>query len=228
MKKIITILFAISSLIFCIRSIFAQEDIATPEAEEEHQAEENESSKEDKLRETVREKIEAAKNKPKAYLGTVTDISEDTLQIKSKDEIIQLISLNDEETTFAQSNGSTQKADFEDLAIGDYTVSMGYINDGDVLEAKRVLITSALTEPARKIVFGQIKNIVKKEITITSNTQNEIALVFPKSWKGPEIADLEAGMNIVCVYQPENGILTIRTIEIVNVIKAENPLESED
>jgi hypothetical protein len=189
---------------------FAQETASTSSDEKEQSADEQ-----NEIREKVREKIEKAQNKPKAYVGTITDISHETLQIKNKDDEIQLVSLNTNETSFAQVNDETKTVSFDELAIGDFTVSMGYINDTDVLDAKRILITSPIKEPNRKIVFGNVQQIVKKEITIVSRDGKETTLSFPKRWKGPEISELKKDINVAVVYQPENGILTIRTIEIV-------------
>ena len=155
MKKILSIIFLITTFFLYINPSFAQEtETATQEAVNQ--------TNESELREKVREKIEIAKNKPKAYLGIITDISEDTLQIKNEDEEIQLISLNKEETAYIKTNGSSEKAEFDDLAIGDFVVSMGYINDEKVFEAKRILVTSSLIKPVRKIIFGNVKEIVKK------------------------------------------------------------------
>lgn len=209
MKKIVFLTITSFLLVFCINPSFAQEK------EEATTSSDQENGQSD-IRKRVTEKIEQAQNRPKAFIGTVTDISEDTLQIKNKEEEIQLISLNENDTTFAQINDTTKTASFNDLAIGDFTVSMGYVNDSNVLDSKRILITSPIKEPVRKIVFGTVKQIVKKEITIVSNDGEEIVVNFPKKWKGPEINELEEGTQVAVVYLHEDNTLTIRTIEITN------------
>lgn len=95
----------------------------------------------DSIRERVEQKVSQALASPKALLGTVTDISENTLQIKSAAGEIEQISVSADTSALAM--GKTNKeVKVADVAIGDYIVAMGFMNGNGVLNTKRILITS--------------------------------------------------------------------------------------
>ena len=170
---------------------------------------------ENSIEEKIAKKVESTRKNSKAYIGTLTDITEDTFQIKNTLEEIQQISLS-KDVDYLSVNKSTKTIDFEDVAIGDFIVAMGFVNGDEVLEAKRILVTDPLEEPERKILFGTIKEIVKKEITIEDANQEEYLLTFPRRWQGPEISELESEMKVLVVHEPDEDDLIIRTIEIIS------------
>lgn len=111
----------------------------------------------DSIRERVREKVESIIRQPRALVGTLTEITDSTLQIKTKAGEIALAS-TDEETSFVRLvRGRRSQVSFEDLVLGDFTVVMGFRNGNDVLEARRIITydTSPLVE--RRAVFGVVQ-----------------------------------------------------------------------
>lgn len=208
MKIKILILFTFILLLLGRGSSLAQENSPSPTQTI------NESG--ESIRKKVKEKVEEVINKPKAYLGTITDKSKDTLQIKNRDEKIQMISINTEQTSFAQTGNGTKEILFNDFAIGDYIIAMGLEKDSEVLEAKRVLISSPIKEPERKIIFAEVVEIIKKQITLKLNNGKNTTLNFPRTWKGPEISEIEKGMKIIVIYLPDEKDLIIRMIEIIS------------
>jgi len=167
----------------------------------------------DGVRERVKEKVEAAKKNPKAYIGSVTDKTEDTLQIQNDLGEIQLISINPESASFAKINKKTTSADYDDVGIGDYIIAMGFANGNDVLEAKRVVITSQPESSNIDVLLGTINTIDKKQVTLTTKV-GEFSLDFPKRWTGPEISELEEHMSLISIGVVEENIVNIRTIHI--------------
>jgi hypothetical protein len=186
----------------------------------------------DPVRDKVKERIENVLKNPKAYLGTITDKTEDTLQIKNLKGEIQFISVNADKSSF-QSVGKTSRAiKFDDVGLGDFVVAMGFQktdgvgqNNGNfVLEAKRVLVTEEIGPPVRKITFGEVVNIEKKILTLKSDNQ-EYEFEFPKSWKGPEIAEISEGDRVAVVSLSQEGKTIIRTIEITSETPSPTPEE---
>lgn len=181
----------------------------------------------DSIRDRVREKIEDVLKNPKAYLGTITDKTEDTLQIKNKRGEIEFISVNPEEASFV-SIGKTSKAiKFTDVAIGDYIVAMGFLsneahtgskNGNGVLDARRILVTEEAGATERQIFFGNIAKIEKRILTVATDA-GEIQAEFPKTWKGPEIKELSENDRVALVVNEEEGKTLIRTIEIINKVE---------
>ncbi len=106
------------------------------------------------IREKVQEKVLAALNKPKAYMGTVTDISETTLQLKNTKGEIKQTSVNEE-------------VKFSDVAIGDFVIAMGFVNSNSVLDTRRILVTSSPSAPTRKSYYAKIDTFAKNAGTAT-------------------------------------------------------------
>ena len=150
------------------------------------------------VREKVKEKIENVLNKPKAYLGTITDKTGVTLQIKNLKGEINFISVDPDNSVFVSVAKTTKSIKYDDLALGDFVIAMGYIEDqstgiengNSVLNAKRTLVTEEVAPTTRKIVFGTVVGIEKKILSLNSGS-GEAQFEFPKRWKGPEIEMLK-------------------------------------
>lgn len=125
-----------------------------------------EASEDSEIRQKVKEKVEDILNNPQAYLGTVTDISGETIQLKSDAGEIKQVSVKTDNLTVIKSGSVDKEVKFADIALGDYIVAMGYRNGNYVLNAKRVLIISPPQIPTRKVFFGKIKSVNKSEIVL--------------------------------------------------------------
>jgi hypothetical protein len=132
------------------------------------------------IRQRVAQKVEAALNRPKAYIGTVTDIADSTIQIKTSDSQIEQISVSDEDIAVVNSTGTTNKVvKLGDIGIGDFIVAMGYINSNSVLRAQRILITDPITEPKIELTLGKVTDTSTKNITVTGLKDSEASTVTP-------------------------------------------------
>lgn len=110
------------------------------------------------------DRLEKATNKPKAYLGTVTDITGSTVQIKSMSDEIKQISV-EEEVVVVKTTPTNKVVKLGDIAIGDFIAAMGYRNGNQVLNAQRILITPAVSEPKIDVVMGQGSNVIPTKTT---------------------------------------------------------------
>jgi len=154
------------------------------------------------LREQIVDKLSSKNEKGTFYLGTITDISSGTIQIKGKNgEILQSSVSND--TTYINTLKKNAEVKITDLAIGDYIVEMGFKGNNKVLEAKRILVTSPLTENKLETRKFVIESLTKTKI-------NDITL--PKTWVGPNVKELEVGKEIITVGTKEGETYTLRTI----------------
>lgn len=132
------------------------------------------------IRQKVAQKVEAALNRPKAYIGTVTDIADSTIQIKTSDSQIEQISVSDENITVVKTTGTTNKAvKLVDIGIGDFIVAMGYVNSNSVLRAQRILITDPVTEPKIDVTIGKVTDTSTKNITVTGMKDGQSTTVTP-------------------------------------------------
>lgn len=149
--------------------------------------------------------------KSRAYVGTVTDISEGTIQIKAGNGEILQAGVS-EETTYINLLKKSAVVKNTDLAIGDYIVAMGLINGNKVLSTKRILITSELIDDKRQIVWGKIAELSKKELIITKNNGEALKISVPKTWNGPDIDELGENQIIIISNELVGETYTLRSI----------------
>ena len=120
------------------------------------------------IRLKVEEKVAEAINHPKAFLGTVTDITDSTIQIKSIEGDIRQISATADSATVVDSrNDANKEVKLTDIAIGDFLVAMGYKGSNNVLIAQRILITDAVKIPKIDSVYGKVTGKNAGTLTIT-------------------------------------------------------------
>ena len=140
----------------------------------------SEASGASEIENSVALKLSQSENPPRAYVGTVTDISESTVQIRSTDSQIQQISTLTESLTVVDTKGTSNKTvKLADIAIGDFIVAMGYIDGNDVLSAKRILISDALNEPKLEVSLYKVQAVNKKSIDAISVADSQNSTITP-------------------------------------------------
>jgi hypothetical protein len=125
-------------------------------------------------------KIAQAEKLPKAYIGTVTDITDATIQIKNTDSQIQQIDTNKLDVAVVNTTGTTNKAvKLTDIAIGDFIIAMGYVDGNDVLDVQRILIADLLTEPKIEVSMQKVSDVAKKTVTFEPKGDEEALVITP-------------------------------------------------
>lgn len=133
------------------------------------------------VREKVRQTIENLTKKPRAVIGNLDNVSDSTLQVKNLQGKISLVAVNDKTVYIKYVKGSKTNANsltsssikFEDLTIGDFTVSLGYKNSNDTLDAARVLSFAKAPFVEKKILFVEVDTINKNSIAVTDSKTND-------------------------------------------------------
>lgn len=121
----------------------------------------------DSVRQKVIEKVDQAVNSPKAYLGTVTDIAENTIQLKTPAGEIEQVSTQAKPTVIK--DGKTVKeVKLADIAIGDFIVAMGFKNGNHVLTARRILITTQPQVSTKEYLLGKVVKNNKGQVSFTN------------------------------------------------------------
>ena len=192
----------------------------------------------DSVREKVQEKIEKALQNPKAYIGTVTDIAELTVQIKTSTGEIEQISVDKDQTTIMKTTGqTTREIKFADMAIGDFVVAMGFKNGNNVLAAKRILVTDAIKPLSLYINIVKVDKSNPKEFEATELSGGKISTVVPgdsltiylvKNNKKTEVkfVDIMDGDTVIVVGTKVEDSIEARTI--FDVVQASpTPTSSE-
>lgn len=177
----------------------------------------------DSVREKVQDKVREAQKVPFAHIGTVTDISEGTFQLKAAAGEIKQVSTN-EETVYINEVNTKKTVKEGDVAIGDFLIAMGLRNGNSVLSGVRILITTPPEDLNRKIVYGEIIRIEKKIVTLKLTDGSETSLEFGKRWNGPEISELNEGDKLISIgtFDADSlDLLNVTTIEVVESLPKE-------
>lgn len=194
-----------------------------PETEEQEPA-----SSDAEIRQKVETKVQAALNKPKAYLGIVTDITDSTIQIKTNDGEIKQISTSAEDTAVVNTTGITNKTiKLTDIAIGDYLVAMGYINSNSVLNAQRILLANAVTEPTVRALYAKVTTKSKanltvvpvggdKEETVTPDKNTSYSNFSGNETKKSSLSEVEQDNLLIYTTTEDSKNVVVRTIFIID------------
>lgn len=203
MKKIFSILTISIFSIFIFASTLSAQEPATDSPN---------------IREKVQQKVEQVLKNPKAYLGTVTDISGSTLQIKTESGEIKQISVKEEEVIVIKTGKTNKEVKLSDIAIGDFTVAMGYKNGNGVLDGRRILITSPLVLPSRRTYLGIITKVAKNLVTIKTVKDGQEIEITPAT--GISVTTTSSGKTTNVKFsslEEGNKILAVGTIEKSNL-----------
>jgi hypothetical protein len=210
---------SIEKVLVVYSSAFQEKSFATPAPQT--------ASDESGVRDKVAQKVAEALNKPKAFVGVVTDITDSTIQIKSLESEIKQISTADDGVTVVNSKGTTSKiVKLTDIAIGDFIVAMGYVNSNSVLLAQRILITNPISEPKINASLGKVTEVTKKVLTVASLKDSQSSEVSPDSKTAfqlfisgkaekSKLSDITQGDLIIYVSAAGEKSETIRSIFIV-------------
>ncbi len=174
-----------------------------------------EATGESDIKQKVAQKVAEALNKPKAYIGVVTDISDSTIQIKTNKilpgqtgEIKQIATGSEEIAVVKTTQGANKAVKLTDIAIGDFIVAMGYINGNSVLVAQRILITDPVTEPKINAFMGKGADVIASKGTL-------VFLFEEGKVTKSKAANIEDENKVFYVTQEEDEKTSTRSIFVV-------------
>lgn len=107
-----------------------------------------------------------------AIFGAVTDITADTLQIRTENGQIQLASMSTE-TTFASTLDNAREIEFSDLAIGDSVAALGFVNDEKIMEAGRVLVIKEPEVSAQEVIVGTVQTLSSRDFVVKTSVEGK-------------------------------------------------------
>ena len=197
-------------------TVFAQDD-ATP-------------SVRDLVREKVKEKLDSIIKKPMAVVGTLSQITDKTLEIKTAmDQKTALVATGEDTKFFQITKGKRKEAKAEDLALGQNILALGYKNDKGVLEARRLIISDVpLLENKKQTAYGVVTLLGKSTVAVKHPTKAEERSIKVSSTTkitgkedGGKIAtlsfpDINVGDRLVAIGPSnESGLLIATRIHLI-------------
>lgn len=185
-----------------------------------------EATGESAIRKRVEEKVAEVINHPKAFLGTVTDITDSSIQIKSIEGDIKQISATSDSTNVVDNrDDSNKEVKLTDIAIGDFLVAMGYKGSNNVLISQRILITDPIKNPQLNATIGKVASKNSGTLTVAINdsetrTISASYLTDIKTFKeGKEmpatISNIANGDIIIFVTDNNNKAPKVRSIFLI-------------
>ena len=125
----------------------------------------------DTFKEKVKEQInEIKKSTRKAFVGTVSKITNQSFSLNTKSGP-QVIKTSDE-TEIVDEN--RKEIGLEDIKLEDNLIAMGYLDENDVLKAKRVVLAPKPEEDKREIAAGIVTDLSKESLLITLRNENKV------------------------------------------------------
>lgn len=185
---------------------------------------ESTSSVRDLVREKVKEKLENLTRKPTATVGILEQITDSTLEIKTKENKALLASTTKDTLYFRISAGKKKEIKFDELILGEFVVAMGFRNGNEVLEAKRVVTHDKSPIVNKHSVYGVVKATDKSTLTVEHPKTRETWTVKTSS-KTTVTAKVDSKMQ-------EVGFDAIKIGDRVTAVgildsKAQNTLEAK-
>jgi hypothetical protein len=187
----------------------------------------------DKVKEIVQGKIKDTQKGQKAgFFGEISKITDSslTLQTNQGDKELQI-------ATDAAIIQSGKKATLEDLEAGSFAIGMGYLEDTNLLDTKRLVIAKKTELPAREVAFGQVSDISSEEEVLTIKNEkkdliytieNNSKTIITKTADGKDtkikFGDIVKGDKLVAVGAPsenEHKIITAKIIRIISPMTEE-------
>jgi len=153
----------------------------------------------------------ASTNTPKAIVGTISKIENGQITINNKNN--SKIITTTEDTTFIDAKKNKIKID--NLKSGQMILSMGYYNQYDGFDAKRIIvITPEAIENKNEIIFGKIADISQTSNVLVlipiknKNVQYQIKTdsktkIIDQAGNTLTINKLKSGQKIIAIIQPD-------------------------
>jgi len=189
----------------------------------------------DAVKEKVREKLaEVKKGQKKAFVGEIIEISDTTLTLETRGGESQIQVATDA----AILNTNKEEIDFEDLAIGNFTIAMGFLDENSILQAIRLVIIKKPALVVRRVAFGVVTDISKDEMLTIKNEKKDIIYsvettgktMITKKVDGKiekvTFEEIAVGDRVIAVGKPEENndiIITARHVHVIPGLNKPTP-----
>lgn len=192
-----------------------------------------------KVEQRIQDVLTAKDDQKRAFVGEITGINS-VVEIETNQGTKQ-VKIDEKETAIIGLKRENLKA--ADLEINQYVIAMGYLDNNEVLEAKRVVITTKPETNSQSVVFGQVadkssdgENILtlkhlKENKTYDVEVTKKTILAKKVDGKIEEIEfdEVETRNLLVVIGEKEdgNGFITAKTIRVVSPQTAPDQKENQ-
>ncbi|KKR30238.1 MAG: hypothetical protein UT61_C0010G0011 [Candidatus Woesebacteria bacterium GW2011_GWA1_39_8] len=192
------------------------------------------ASQSDTIRQIVQEKIREALSKPKAYIGTITDKTDTGIQIKTAAGEIQQVALDSQNTSFVKVDKTSKIIKFDDVGIGDFIIAMGFVTNNEILDAKRIIVTTQEKEPERVAFLGEVVEATNNGMTLAKKVSGEEIIVtllntasITKESDGEQVkaryAEIDSGDILLVAGVKDGDSIEARSVHVVSFAPSTTP-----
>ncbi len=190
------------------------------------------------LREEIEKKVQeklddiVSQQEKKGWIGTITEVTATGFEMEV-DEETRTVTLNDEASVIGEDR---QEIEFDDLAIEDRVIAMGYKQIDGTLDGRRIVIVEEKEQRVRQSVFGTVTEMAEQdEIMLVKNGSEKYELIFDEdsvleqrtNGETEEIdyEDLTADQKVAAVVSSTDGNTATYTVEKLLVVSSPEPTE---
>lgn len=130
----------------------------------------------------------------KSITGTITDITENTIQIRTSTGEISQVAVS-ESTSYVSTIQNNKDIEFEDLAIGDFVASIGKVDEDEVIAATNVIVSIPSKETTKEVAYGSIETLSRNDFIVKNDTTDKVWSV--DATKSPKVTTLNEDGEIV-------------------------------
>lgn len=203
-------------------------------AQDETESTEGAQSVREAIRKRVEEKLAELSKNPKALVGELKEITDTTLNITTKlGEAFA--ATNDETKYFRVTKGKQTTIKFEDLALGDFTVVMGYRNGNNVLDARRVISYDVSPLVEKRAIFGAVRTNTNGDLTIQASEdqiwtiqtddETEVSIKGKEGLEESNVEDINPGDKIVAAGAPNTKKTNTLVASKIHILSSVAPSE---
>jgi hypothetical protein len=160
----------------------------------------------DRIDKVLDQKPEVMRKKSSA-VGTVSRVTTEfiTVQTLKGEQTVKIMPGSTVIVTFPRSLA----AKLEDVELNGFVVIMGFMNDEDVLEARRILVsTTNLFPKEKRVVIGKIVELATTSFVVTTRDNREEKIVLGRSTAYEDVqgeaikrTSLEVDTEVLAVFQ---------------------------
>jgi len=156
---------------------------------------------------------------PKSFFGTITQADDNQIKITLKDQSNKTLSIT-QNTTFV--NSKKQKGKITDFKSGQTIIAMGYLQEDQSLECRRIVYTeSKAIENINQIITGQIVDVSQSQnspifVLIPNKNKNsqyqiktdsKTEIIDTKNNKTTSAKTITTSKKIIAIIQPDTKLV---------------------
>ncbi len=180
-------------------------------------------------------------SKPTAYIGSITDITESTINLRRfifdnsnvSGEMLQI--MFDKENTEFIDDEDDEELKSDDIAIGDFIIAVGTVEREGVLNANKIIVTTTPESEQKNTFFANIlelgddeitfKNITDESEVLATYNEDSLEIYTKRNGKTEEVVltDIEENQKLVVFTKVSDDDTEVLSIYVIPSQESSEP-----